>query len=100
MRLDKFTISAQELVSQAQALASGRQHQQIEPEHLLAAMAAEKEGVAASIFRKLGVSPGSVSQHIAEVLERFPKVSGASNVCASPPAAGRFWKEPFLRPKT
>ena len=83
MRLDKFTIKSQELVSQAQALASGRQHQQIEPEHLLAAMAAEKEGVAVSVFRKLGVSPASLSQNIAEVLERLPKVSGAGDVYIS-----------------
>ena len=51
MRLDKFTIKSQELVSQAQTLASEKQHQQIEPEHFLAAMAAENDvgGAAASL---------------------------------------------------
>ncbi len=83
MRFDKFTIKSQELISQAQALASGRQHQQIEPEHILSAMAAEKEGIAVSIFQKLGVSPESLTQHIAKILDRLPKVSGAGDVYIS-----------------
>ena len=38
MRFDKFTIKSQELIQNSQALASQYNHQQIEPEHLLAAM--------------------------------------------------------------
>ncbi len=77
MRFDKFTIKSQELVSGAQALASKRHHQQIEPEHFLAAMLAEKEGIAISIFRKLGVSPGGIRQELTLALDRLPKISGA-----------------------
>ena len=40
MRFDKFTIKSQELIQNAQALASQNHNQQIEPEHLLAAMLA------------------------------------------------------------
>jgi ATP-dependent Clp protease ATP-binding subunit ClpB len=84
MRLDKFTIKSQELISQAQSLAATGQHQQIEPEHLLAAMVAEKDGVAVSIFRKLGVSPGSISQETSDALSRLPKVSGGGDAYISP----------------
>ena len=35
MRLDKFTVKAQEALQAAQALADQRDHQAIEPEHLL-----------------------------------------------------------------
>ena len=84
LRLDKFTIKSQELISQAQTLASSERHQQIEPEHLLAAMVKEKEGVAVSIFRKLGVSPGSISRETADALARLPKVSGVGEVYISP----------------
>ena len=35
MRFDKFTIKSQELIQNAQSLASEHNHQQIEPEHLL-----------------------------------------------------------------
>ena len=44
MRFDRFTIKSQELIQNAQALASGKNNQQIETEHLLAAMLEEKEG--------------------------------------------------------
>jgi ATP-dependent Clp protease ATP-binding subunit ClpB len=79
MRLDKFTIKSQELIQQAQSLAAQQHHQQIEPEHLLGAMLAEKEGVAQAILRKLGVSPGAVAQEAAVALERLPKVSGVGS---------------------
>ncbi|MFZ5570424.1 MAG: ATP-dependent chaperone ClpB [Thermodesulfobacteriota bacterium] len=77
MRFDKFTIKSQELISGAQALASKLHNQQIEPEHLLAAMLTEKEGIATAIFRKLGVSPGSIQQDLHLTLDRLPKISGA-----------------------
>ncbi|MDX9785764.1 MAG: ATP-dependent chaperone ClpB [Desulfobacterales bacterium] len=76
MRFDKLTIKAQELLSNAQSLASTRGHQQIEPEHLLAAMLEEKEGIAIGVCRKLGVSPGVVLQEVNLALARFPKISG------------------------
>jgi ATP-dependent Clp protease ATP-binding subunit ClpB len=77
MRLDKFTIKSQELIQHAQNLAARQHQQQIEPEHLLAAMLAEKEGVARAILTKLGVSPEGVTQEATLALERLPKVSGA-----------------------
>jgi ATP-dependent Clp protease ATP-binding subunit ClpB len=84
MRFDKFTIKSQELIQNAQSLASRHGNQQIEPEHLLQAMLAEKEGVAPSLLRKLGVSPETVSQEAAVSIDRLPKVSGAGEVYASP----------------
>jgi ATP-dependent Clp protease ATP-binding subunit ClpB len=83
MRLDRFTIKSQELISEAQSLASRGQHQQIEPEHLLAAMAADQEGVAGSILQKVGVSPELISRETAGLLERLPRVSGAGDVYIS-----------------
>ncbi|PCI42812.1 MAG: hypothetical protein COB41_08735 [Proteobacteria bacterium] len=38
MRLDKFTQSFQEAISDAQSLALGRDHQFIEPSHLMLAL--------------------------------------------------------------
>ena len=70
MRFDKFTIKSQELIQQAQSLASQYHHQQLEPEHLLASMLAESEGVTQSIFRKMGVSPESIRQEITLSMEK------------------------------
>ena len=83
MRFDKFTIKSQELVQAAQSLASQRNNQQIEPEHLLAGMLADKEGISASILRKLGVSPEGVTREVEAHLDQLPKVSGAAEVYIS-----------------
>jgi ATP-dependent Clp protease ATP-binding subunit ClpB len=77
MRFDKFTIKSQELIRNSQALAQQYGNQQIEPEHLLAAMLQEKEGIATAILRKLGVSPAEINREIVNAVEKLPKISGA-----------------------
>ena len=76
MRFDRFTIKSQELIQNAQSQASQQSHQQIEPEHLLAAMLAEPEGIAGTMLRKLGVSPAEISSELAQLIDKIPKVSG------------------------
>jgi ATP-dependent Clp protease ATP-binding subunit ClpB len=76
MRFDKFTIKSQELIQNSQALASRYNHQQIEPEHLLAAMLQEPEGIAGAILRKLGVSPNEITGEVIAAVDKLPKVSG------------------------
>ncbi len=78
MRFDKFTIKSQELIQNAQALASQHHNQQIEPEHLLAAMLAETNGVAGAMLRKLGASPGDIAREVNAALARLPGVSGTA----------------------
>ena len=80
MRFDKFTLKSQELIQNAQTLASQHHNQQIEPEHLLATMLSEHEGVTRSIFRKMGVSPGGVAQELALAIDKMPKVSQIGDV--------------------
>jgi len=78
MRFDKFTIKSQELIQNAQSMASEHNHQQIEPEHLLLAMLNEPEGIARAMLNKLGVSSDDVSRELAAIIDKFPKVSGAT----------------------
>jgi ATP-dependent Clp protease ATP-binding subunit ClpB len=86
MRFDKFTIKSQELIQNSQTLASQYGHQQFEPEHLLAAMLQEPEGIAGAMLRKLGVSPDEITQRVVAALEKLPRVSGGglSDIYASP----------------
>ena len=72
MRLDKFTIKSQELIQNSQTLASQNNNQQIEPEHLLSAMLSEKDGLAESILRKLGVSTQSISGELTNQIDQSP----------------------------
>ena len=83
MQFDKFTIKSQELLQKAQSLATRHNHSQIEPEHMLGAMLGEEAGVAASILKKLGVSPGGIDQEVTLALGRLPKVSQPGDVYLS-----------------
>ena len=72
MRFDKFTIKSQELIQNAQTLAAQHHNQQIEPEHLLAAMLAETGGIAGAMLRKLGASPNEIVQEVNAAVGRIP----------------------------
>ena len=74
MRLDKFTVKAQEAIQAAQSLADQHEHQAVEPEHVLAALLQQREGVVAPILGKLGVRADGVQQQIEADLTRMPKV--------------------------
>ncbi|MDH3574569.1 MAG: ATP-dependent chaperone ClpB [Desulfobacteraceae bacterium] len=78
MRFDKFTIKSQELIQNAQSLASSYNHQQIEPEHLLSTMLKEPEGIARAMLNKLGVSTNDVSRELSNTIDKLPKVSGSA----------------------
>ena len=83
-RFDRFTLKAQEAVQAAQALADRESHQQIEPEHLLAALLAQPEGVVAPLLGKLGARPEALRQEAEAELTRLPKVTGAGGQYVSP----------------
>jgi ATP-dependent Clp protease ATP-binding subunit ClpB len=78
MRFDKFTIKSQELIQNAQSLASSNNNQQIEPEHLLSTMLDESDGIARAMLNKLGVSAGDISRELSAAIDRLPKVSGGA----------------------
>src|SRR3989440_2420791 len=76
MRLDKFTVKAQESVARSQELAQQRDHSEISPLHLLASLLAEEEGVVKPVLQKLGADPARIAQIVAGELERLPKATG------------------------
>src|SRR5256714_2147166 len=76
MRLDKFTLRAQEAIQSAIELAERNQNQQVEPEHLLAAMLEQPEGTVRPILGKLAVNIPVVLNDIQAAISRFPRVEG------------------------
>ncbi len=76
MRLDKFTIKAQEAVQTAHGLAERLEHAQIEPEHLMDALLAQEDGIIAPLLKKLGVSPDAIRAELQRHLASKPKVQG------------------------
>ena len=76
MDLNRFTEKMQEAVRTAQSLAIRRSHQQLDVEHVLAALLEQENGLAGSILAKAGAHPEVVAQKLALELERIPKVTG------------------------
>jgi ATP-dependent Clp protease ATP-binding subunit ClpB len=78
MRLDKFTVKAQEALQAAQSLAEQRGHQTLEPEHLLLALLQQREGVVTPLLGKLGTRPEMLQQQLESELARIPQVRGGT----------------------
>src|SRR5687768_2331335 len=76
MRFDRFTIRGQEAVQEAIGIAEKSQNQQVEPEHVLAAMLEQKEGVVRPILGKIGANAATIANEVSAALARFPQVSG------------------------
>jgi ATP-dependent Clp protease ATP-binding subunit ClpB len=76
MRFDHYTIKSQEALERAQRLASEHHHQELQPEHLLAALMDEAEGTTAALLEKLGVPREPLAQAAALALGRLPRVTG------------------------
>jgi ATP-dependent Clp protease ATP-binding subunit ClpB len=89
MRLDKFTQRAQEAIFEAQALAEGYNHAQIEPEHLLLALLQQADGVVPQIVQGLGQNPAQLEAQVEEELARRPKVYGTATQVGISPALQR-----------
>src|SRR3990172_1771376 len=76
MNFNKFTIKSQEAVQNAQEIASSYGNQAIEPEHLLAALVQDAQGIVMPVLQKLGANANYIKIKINEVVEKLPKVSG------------------------
>lgn len=78
MNLQKFTVKAQEAVQQAMEIAASRNHQGIEPPHLMKAFLQDENSIVVSILRKLETNLDLLNRQIDEALEKLPVVTGAS----------------------
>ena len=76
MNFNNFTIKSQEAVQQAQQIAQGYGHQQIENAHLLKAMLEVDDNVTPFLLQKTGVNLPIITKTLDSILESFPKVSG------------------------
>src|SRR5688500_8650163 len=76
MRLDKFTLRAQEAIQSAIELAERNQNQQFEPEDLLGAMLEQPEGIVRPLIGKLGANVAVILNDTQAAVARFPRVQG------------------------
>ena len=77
MRMDKLTSKFQMALSDAQSLAVGRDHQFIEPVHVLAALLDQDGGTVRPLLTQAGVNVKLLRSQLNEALDRLPQVEGA-----------------------
>ncbi|GGC10998.1 chaperone protein ClpB [Marinobacterium zhoushanense] len=75
MRPDKFTSKLQEALADAQSLAIGKDHNMIEPIHLLAAFLEQRGGSIRPLLKQAGAEPMQLTRKVGEALDRLPVVS-------------------------
>ena len=76
MRLDSFTSKFQLAISEAQSLALGRDHQYIEPVHLLTALLNQQGGSVRPLFDHAKINVNGLRSALAEALDKLPRVDG------------------------
>ncbi len=78
MRMEKLTSKFQAALVGAQSLAVGRDHQFIEPTHMLIALLDQQGGSIRHVLTNSGVDVNGLRSHLGEALERLPSVHGTA----------------------
>lgn len=74
MRIDRLTSKLQLALSDAQSIAVGRDHNFIEPVHLLSAMVEDNSGSIKPLLAQAGVNVGQLRDEITAQIIRLPQV--------------------------
>ena len=77
MRIDKLTTKFQQALADAQSLALGRDHQVIEPVHLMTALLDQEGGTTRGLLAKSDVNVNALRTKLSQALDRLPTVEGA-----------------------
>ena len=78
MRMDQFTVKAQEALAAAQTDAERGDHPEVSPEHLLKALLAQEGGVVLSALGKLGANTGAIAADVDRSLASLPRAQGSA----------------------
>src|SRR5262245_13444534 len=79
MQLERLTIKSQEALQQAQRIAQGFSHQEVDGEHLLLAMIGQPDSLIPQLLEKIGVPGSKLRPDLEQELNRRHKVSGTAS---------------------
>jgi ATP-dependent Clp protease ATP-binding subunit ClpB len=85
---NRWTLRTQEAVQAAVEMARTQSHPEVTPDHLVAALLGQEEGVVLPVLAKVGVAPLSLRNRAGEALARLPKAHGGQG-----PQLGRELRE-------
>jgi ATP-dependent Clp protease ATP-binding subunit ClpB len=78
MRMEKMTSKFQQALADAQSLAVGRDHQFIEPAHLMAALLDQEGGTVRHLLSQADVNVNLFRSRLSELLDQLPQVEGTA----------------------
>ena len=78
-QFEKLTTKGREIVANAQSLASGKGHPEIQPLHLLECLLKQSDGIVPSLLNKISVPVDQLAGIVASELERLPSSTGSSS---------------------
>ena len=76
MRMDRLTSRFQQALADAQSLAVGRDHQFLEPAHVLLALIDSQGGTVRPLLAKAGADVNKLRSELGALLDRMPRVEG------------------------
>jgi ATP-dependent Clp protease ATP-binding subunit ClpB len=84
MNINKYTEKAREAVAAAIELARTANNPQLEPEHLLAALVEQRDGIVPNLLRKMNADPAALARAARELLKKLPAAYGGAEPGMSP----------------
>ncbi|MCL4545978.1 MAG: type VI secretion system ATPase TssH, partial [Chloroflexi bacterium] len=87
MNLNRFTEKSAAALDAARRLAEEHRHTQIEPDHLLAALVAQDDGVVPAVLSSLGVGTSDLAQRLETNLHSLPRASSTAQAYVAPELA-------------
>ena len=91
MRIDKLTSKLQTALADAQSLAVGRDHNFIEPVHLMQALMDQEGSSIKPLLKQSGAEPSRIRQAVAQEIENLPEVQGSAGDVSMSNDMGRLF---------
>ncbi len=84
MNFEKFTMKTQEAIATAQQQAMAKSHSVVTPLHLLSAILGDEDGIAVSLFKKIGANVARLREMTDSEMQKLPTSSGQSQIMPDP----------------
>jgi ATP-dependent Clp protease ATP-binding subunit ClpB len=78
MNIDRFTTKSRGALEAANALAAARNHTETTPEHLLAVLLEQQDGIVVPVLNKLGARPEAIRGDVNAALDTLPTIRGTA----------------------
>ena len=79
MNIDRFTTKSRGALEAATSLAAARNHTETTPEHLLAVLLEQEDGIVVPVLNKLGARPEAIRGDVNAALDKLPTIQGAAS---------------------